>query len=288
MRGSLCLHGQHLPLADGGRRLSSADRRPRARARHRDRFCRHPRLPRRRAARSARDCRRVAARYRHRPLAGARRGGGGHRSRYTHRTAISNERIRSISQSEVAFTVRADDKGGKRVEKLDGDEFVRRFMQHVLPSGVKRIRHYGVLASSCKAKKLNAARVALQVPAVSPEAIESAQGFMARVAKLDVTLCPCCKVGHLHVTVALKGLRAFARTGVQIARSKPGATVMLRLLRACGFNWRPVASRAVLRVVLIQTCEGPPKLITDAVVDADLCAQYIAPWLGAPQSPHFN
>lgn len=126
-------------------------------------------------------------------------------SRYTHRTAISNERIRSISQSEVAFTVRADDKGGKRVEKLDGDEFVRRFMQHVLPSGVKRIRHYGVLASSCKAKKLNAARVALQVPAVSPEAIESAQGFMARVAKLDVTLCPCCKVGHLHVTVALKG-----------------------------------------------------------------------------------
>jgi hypothetical protein len=37
------------------------------------------------------------------------------------------------------------------VQKLDGQEFVRRFLQHVLPSGVKRIRHYGVLASGCKA-----------------------------------------------------------------------------------------------------------------------------------------
>ena len=77
-------------------------------------------------------------------------------SRYTHRTAISNERIRSISDSEVAFTVRADDKGGKRLVRLAGTEFVRRFLLHVLPTGLKRIRHYGLLASGCKAVKLNA------------------------------------------------------------------------------------------------------------------------------------
>jgi len=117
-----------------------------------------------------------------------------------------NERIRAISQSEVAFTVRADDKGGKRLPRLPGDEFVRRFMQHVLPNGVKPIWHYGVLASSCKAKKLNSARVALQMPCVNPVAIESVQGFMARVAKIDVRLCPCCKVGHLRVSESLQGV----------------------------------------------------------------------------------
>ena len=126
-------------------------------------------------------------------------------SRYTHRTAISNERIRSVSDQEVTFSVRADDKGGKRLQRLEGVEFVRRFMQHVLPSGVKRIRHYGVLASSSKAKKLSAARMALQMPASNPQAVESAQAFMARVAKIDVRLCPCCKVGRLHVTATLKG-----------------------------------------------------------------------------------
>ncbi|MBC7620795.1 MAG: IS91 family transposase [Candidatus Saccharibacteria bacterium] len=126
-------------------------------------------------------------------------------SRYTHRTAISNERIRWISDSEVAFAVRADDKGGKRVQKLDGQEFVRRFLQHVLPSGCKRIRHYGVLASSCKAVKLNAARLALQAPALNPQAVESAQAFMARVSKVDVDLCPCCKLGRLHVSARLQG-----------------------------------------------------------------------------------
>jgi hypothetical protein len=126
-------------------------------------------------------------------------------SRYTHRTAISNERIRWISNSQVAFAVRADDKGGKRVQKLDGQEFVRRFLQHVLPSGVKRIRHYGVLASGCKAVKLTAARLALQMPALNPQAVESAQAFIARVSKVDATLCPCCKLGRLHVGATLQG-----------------------------------------------------------------------------------
>lgn len=126
-------------------------------------------------------------------------------SRYTHRTAISNERIRSVGEREVAFTVRSDDHGGKRMVRLEGAEFVRRFMLHVLPTGIKRIRHYGVLASACKRVKLGAARLALQMPAVNPQAMESAQAFMARIAKIDVLLCPCCKVGTLHVIAALQG-----------------------------------------------------------------------------------
>jgi hypothetical protein len=125
---------------------------------------------------------------------------------YTHRTAISNERIRQTDRNQVTFSVRANDKGGKRLERLPGVEFVRRFMLHILPSGIKRIRHYGVLASGCKGVKLAAARVALQMPPSNPQAQESAQAFMARVARVDVWMCPCCKEGRLHVTAVLAGL----------------------------------------------------------------------------------
>ena len=52
---------------------------------------------------------------------------------------------------------------------------------------------------------LNAARLALQMPQSNPQAMESAQGFMTRVAKIDVSLCPCCKVGRLQVTAVLQG-----------------------------------------------------------------------------------
>jgi len=124
-------------------------------------------------------------------------------SRYTHRTAIGNERIRAVTDSEVAFTVRADDRGGKRLHRLEGTEFVRRYLQHVLPGGIKRIRHYGVLASACKGSKLNAARLALQMPQPNAKAMESAQAFMARVARLDVGLCPACKTARLRTVEVL-------------------------------------------------------------------------------------
>ena len=73
-------------------------------------------------------------------------------SRYTHRTAIGNERIKAITSDEVVFTVRSDDQGGKRTVRLEGAEFVRRVLLHTLPRGIKRIRHYGVLA---RAKRTN-------------------------------------------------------------------------------------------------------------------------------------
>ena len=149
-------------------------------------------------------------------------------SRYTHRTAISNERIRSINDREVAFTVRSDDQGAnphaKRLVRLDGPEFVRRFMLHVLPTGIKRIRHFGMLASSCKGVKLVAARAALQMPPSNPQAKESAQLFMARVAKVDVGLCPCCGLGRLYVTAVLVGMARLPAPGgslVPVCRGPP-------------------------------------------------------------------
>jgi hypothetical protein len=128
-------------------------------------------------------------------------------SRYTHRTAISNERIRCISEEVVVFNVRANTQGDKRKERLGGTEFVRRFLLHVLPRGIKRIRHYGVLASSCKGVKLQTARAALLMPHANPRALESAGEFMARVTKMDVGLCPCCAVGRLRVVQVLPSPR---------------------------------------------------------------------------------
>jgi hypothetical protein len=120
-------------------------------------------------------------------------------SRYSHRTAISNERIRSVDQNSVTFAVRADQRGGRQWRTLNGVEFVRRFLLHVLPSGIKRIRHYGILAAGCKKEKLEAARQSLQMPTVNPRAQESAQAFMMRVARIDVLRCPRCKMGVLKV-----------------------------------------------------------------------------------------
>ncbi|MGV8953850.1 MAG: IS91 family transposase [Cypionkella sp.] len=143
-------------------------------------------------------------------------------SRYTHRTAVSNERIRSVSPEQVAFTVRADDHGGKRMVRLEGAEFVRRFLLHVLPTGIKRIRHYGVLAPACKKVKLNAARLALQMPIIIPQAVESVQAFVLRVARMEVSRCPCCKTGKLHVTATLPGLRRLPVPGSVVPTQNRG------------------------------------------------------------------
>jgi uncharacterized protein (UPF0212 family) len=139
-------------------------------------------------------------------------------SRYTHRTAISQERVRAMDAQHVVFSARLNDPSGqasgkKRSVKLPGCEFVRRFLSHVLPTGVKRVRHYGVLASACKGNKLAAARQALQMPAFNAQALESAQGFMARVAKIDVNLCPACKAAPLRVVNSLAGLKQLPAPG---------------------------------------------------------------------------
>ena len=143
-------------------------------------------------------------------------------SRYTHRTAISNERIRSVDAHQVAFTARTDDHGGKRMVRLDGVEFVRRFLLHILPAGIKRIRHYGILASACKKERLGAARLALKMPAINPRALESAQAFMIRLAMIDVLLCPCCRKGQLHVTATLKGSRHLPAPGSAVMPQSRG------------------------------------------------------------------
>ena len=157
-------------------------------------------------------------------------------SRYTHRTAISNERIRAITDRRGGVLRCAPTtQGGKRLERLPGVEFVRRFLLHVLPTGIKRIRHYGVLASAAKGQAQRRA-AALQMPQPNPQAMESAQGFMARVAKIDVGLCPCCKVGRLQVTAVLQGQARLPEPAGVVAQHSRGPHV--RLGRAYGLASR--------------------------------------------------
>ncbi len=137
-------------------------------------------------------------------------------ARYTHRTAISNERIVNVGTEQVAFKVRADTRGGKRIVTFDGVEFVRRFLLHVLPTGLKRIRHYGLLAPS-KAQSLSQARTQMQMPQSNPVAQESAQDFLRRVAQVDLHQCPCCKLGRLRVVETVKGSKALPAPGMQTA-----------------------------------------------------------------------
>jgi hypothetical protein len=120
-------------------------------------------------------------------------------SRYTHRTAIGNERLVAIAGDKVLLRVRADDSGGKRTIAMDGVQFIGRFLQHVLPLGFKRIRHYGLLAPAAKTKRLALARQLLAMPPANPQAREEAQAFMRRVAAIEINCCPHCKTGHWQV-----------------------------------------------------------------------------------------
>jgi hypothetical protein len=75
--------------------------------------------------------------------------------RYTHRVAISNTRLVSVTDHEVAFRWKDYRHNGQsRIMTLDADEFIRRFLLHTLPDGFHRIRHYGYLANGCRAAKL--------------------------------------------------------------------------------------------------------------------------------------
>ncbi len=88
-------------------------------------------------------------------------------SRYTHRVAISNRRLISLDETGVSFRYkdyRRDGAERQRTMMLSADEFIRRFLLHVLPKGFHRIRHYGLLASASRKANVARARELLAVP----------------------------------------------------------------------------------------------------------------------------
>jgi hypothetical protein len=96
-------------------------------------------------------------------------------SRYTHRVAIANSRLISLDERGVTFKWKDYRKTGTTRHKtmtLKADEFMRRFLLHVLPSGFHRIRHYGLIANSGRRENLARARELLNVAPVEPKEVD--------------------------------------------------------------------------------------------------------------------
>ena len=114
-------------------------------------------------------------------------------SRYTHRVAISNRRLIAFNNNSVTFRYkdyRADGRARYKTMTLATDEFIRRFLIHVLPNGFHRIRHYGLFANGNRAANIARTRELLAVPARPNEPDTPEAGIdEARVLPRP---CPCC------------------------------------------------------------------------------------------------
>ena len=121
--------------------------------------------------------------------------------RYTHRVALSNERILSVQSGQVTFTYRdRKDKDRLKSMTLDAQEFIRRFLLHVLPDGFMRIRHFGFLANRTKKHVLPQCRKLLGLSAALPELPKkSAHDLLLELTGIDLSRCPRCQKGTLIV-----------------------------------------------------------------------------------------
>jgi hypothetical protein len=121
--------------------------------------------------------------------------------RYTHRIAISNDRIVGLQDGVVRFRWRdySDDNQNKIME-LPANEFLRRFLLHVLPRGFMRIRHFGLLANRHRKLKLERCRQLLAAAPPPETRAESVPEMVARLTGKDLTRCPFCETGTMRVT----------------------------------------------------------------------------------------
>jgi hypothetical protein len=113
-------------------------------------------------------------------------------SRYTHRVAISNRRLIAADQRGVTFKYkdyRLDGPARYKTMTLDPHEFIRRFLMHVLPKGLHRIRHYGLLANTNRAANIAKARELLAAPPLSDKPAKAADADQPCALARP---CPCC------------------------------------------------------------------------------------------------
>ncbi len=110
-------------------------------------------------------------------------------SRYTHRVAISNRRLIAVDKSGVSFKYkdyRAKGPARYKVMTLATEEFIRRFLMHVLPNGFHRIRHYGLFAKGSRAENIARARALLDATSQNQPSDDHADNDN------DVHACPHC------------------------------------------------------------------------------------------------
>ena len=131
-------------------------------------------------------------------------------ARYTHRVAISNDRLVEIADGNVSFRWRDYRHHNKqKVMPLTADEIIRRFLLHVLPSGFRRIRYFGFLSNRHRAAKLARCRKLLgMTQPVTPTANNDNRDLCQELTGTSLRQCPACQQGYM----------------IQIERLRPDAT----------------------------------------------------------------
>jgi len=120
--------------------------------------------------------------------------------RYTHRIAISNNRIIKVQDGNVSFRWRDYSDGDKqKTMTVKADEFIRRFLLHVLPHRYVRIRHFGLLANRSRKDNIALCREFIGSKTVTKEKErpETWQDQLFRICGIDITTCPVCKKGTI-------------------------------------------------------------------------------------------
>ena len=135
--------------------------------------------------------------------------------RYTHRVAISNQRLIDLEDGHVRFRYkdyRVDSSQQSTSMTLAATEFIRRFLLHALPAGFHRIRYYGFLGNRARREKLALCRRLLDRPAptdtsTDSEAVTDHRDAADGVVGVIRRACPLCGDGHMHVVEQLVGTR---------------------------------------------------------------------------------
>ena len=118
--------------------------------------------------------------------------------RYTHRVAISNNRLTELKDAQVTFAYKDyKHEHQQKLMTLSADEFLRRFLMHVLPDSFQRIRHYGLLGNRHRTENLARCRKLLVVPELVPQHQRDYQQRYQELSGHDLLLCPHCKTGTM-------------------------------------------------------------------------------------------
>jgi hypothetical protein len=127
--------------------------------------------------------------------------------RYTHRVAISNDRVVHMEGDQVTFRYRdRSDNNTVKYMNLHAEEFIRRFLMHVLPDGFMKIRHYGILSNRSRRTKLVVAKTLLGVshPDSTTDVKETWQDLLTRITGSDPRICPHCGKGRMVLKEVLR------------------------------------------------------------------------------------
>jgi Putative transposase/Transposase zinc-binding domain len=132
-------------------------------------------------------------------------------ARYTHRVAISNDRLIAIGDGKVRFRWKDYRHGNQqKTMALTTNEFIRRFLLHVLPAGFQRIRYYGFLGNRCREEKLARCRRLLAMPQPEPSARTAATDYRDRYEEItgtSLTKCPACHHGCMLIIDVIKAIK---------------------------------------------------------------------------------